>query len=251
MFGVRSRRQIVSGAASQRSRRPTQVRSPGSRAFHQHCMPIPSGATIWPSDPSWSPTSPSRSIITPAKVTPGRSGLQREVTRAPLSSAKSPYGEPLPASTPKTRDQPEEHNSKRSRPSGSNASTGLSRLPPTRQQPRRPTSDRQDAPPVAAATPTGSARTTSKNGVPAGRPRPADSTGHSRHIAPPGTQTCTPHGDRRTKRPLGQSRLRSPTGRRTHRSTASRSTAWLGTAELDRQSRVGDGDGDSAARVGY
>jgi hypothetical protein len=58
---------------------------------------------------------------------------------------------------------------------------------PTRQQMRRPTSDRQDAPPLVAATPTGSTRTNSPNGVRAGRPRPADSTGHSRHIAAPGT----------------------------------------------------------------
>jgi hypothetical protein len=31
--------------ASQRSRRPTQVRCPGCRAFHQRFMPIPSGAS--------------------------------------------------------------------------------------------------------------------------------------------------------------------------------------------------------------
>ena len=33
-------------------RLPTQVRCPGSRAFHQRCMPIPSGATTWQSDPN-------------------------------------------------------------------------------------------------------------------------------------------------------------------------------------------------------
>jgi hypothetical protein len=137
-------------------------------------------------------------------VTPSQSGLQRELTTAP-SSAKSQCGGPPTASIPKTRDQPEEPNSRRSRPSGNNASTGLSRVPPTRKQMRRPTSDRQDAPPLVAATPTGSTRTNSPNGVRAGRPRPADSTGHSRHIAAPGTGGCTPHGVRRTKRPLARS----------------------------------------------
>ena len=41
-------------------------------------MPIPSGATTWQSDPNWSPTSPTRSKITPAKVTPSQSGHHRE-----------------------------------------------------------------------------------------------------------------------------------------------------------------------------
>ena len=41
-------------------------------------------------------------------------------------------------------------NSKRSRPCGNNASTGISRVPPTRQQMRGPTSDRQDAPHLVA-----------------------------------------------------------------------------------------------------
>ena len=68
--------------------------------------------------------------------------------------------------------QPEEPNSNRSRPSGNNASTGMSRGPPTRQQMRRPTSDRQDAPPLVAATPTGSTRINSPNGVRAGRAPP-------------------------------------------------------------------------------
>jgi len=45
-------------------------------------------------------------------------GLHREFTRAPPSSAKSPCGGPPTASIPKSRDQPEEPNSKRSRPYG-------------------------------------------------------------------------------------------------------------------------------------
>jgi hypothetical protein len=73
---------------------------------------------------------------------------------------------------PKTRDQPEKPNSKRSRHCGNNASTGLSRVPPTNRQMRRPTSEKQDAPPLVAATPTGSTRTNSPKGVRAGRPRP-------------------------------------------------------------------------------
>jgi hypothetical protein len=75
-----------------------------------------------------------RSKTTPAKVTPSQSGLHREVTRAPPSSAKSQSGGSPTASIPKTHDQPEEANSKRFRPCGNNASTGISRLPPTRQQ---------------------------------------------------------------------------------------------------------------------
>ena len=60
-------------------------------------------------------------------------------------------GRPLTASIPKTRDQPEEPNSRRYRPCGNNASTGISLVPPTRQQMRGPTSDRQHAPHLVAA----------------------------------------------------------------------------------------------------
>ena len=70
-------------------------------------------------------------------------------------------------------------NSKRSRPSGNNASTGISPVPPTRQQMRGPTSDRQHTPHLVAGTTTGSAHTNNPNGVRAGRPRPADSTAQS------------------------------------------------------------------------
>ena len=77
-------------------------------AFQQRSMLIPSGATTWQSDPNWSPTSPTRSKTTPAKVTPSQSGHHREATRAPPSSAKSQCGGPPTASIPKTRDQPEE-----------------------------------------------------------------------------------------------------------------------------------------------
>jgi hypothetical protein len=60
----------------QSSRIPTQVRCPGSRAYRQRFMPIPSGGPTWPSDPSSSPISPTRSKITPAKVTARRFGLR-------------------------------------------------------------------------------------------------------------------------------------------------------------------------------
>ena len=83
------------------------------------------------------------------------------------------------ASIPKTRDQPEVPNSKRSRSCGNNASTGISRVPPTRQQMRGPMSDRRHTPHLDAGTTTGSAHTNNANGVRAGRPRPADSASPS------------------------------------------------------------------------
>ena len=137
-------------------------------------MAIPSGGTTWQSDPNWSLTSPTRSKIKSAKVTPSQSGHLREATRAPPSFAKSQCGGPPTASIPKTPDQPEEPNSKLSPPCGNKTSTGISRVPPTRQQMRGPTSDRHDSPHLVEAT-TGNARTKKPNGVRAGRPRPADS----------------------------------------------------------------------------
>ena len=90
--------------------------------------------------------------------------------------AKSQCGGPPTASIPKTRDQPEEEaNSKQPPPCGNNASTGISPVPPTRQQMRGPTSDRQHTPHLVAGTTTGSARIKNPNGVRAGRPPPAGS----------------------------------------------------------------------------
>src|SRR5215218_310723 len=157
--------------ASQSSRLPTQVRCPGSQAFHQRSMPIPSGGLTWRGDPNSSLTSPIRSMTTPATATPNQSGHHPEATRAPPSSAKSQCGGPPTESIPKTHDQPEEPHSKHFRPCGNNVSTGRSPIPPIRHAARGPTSDRQDAPPLAV-----SARTKDRNGVRAGRPRPADST---------------------------------------------------------------------------
>jgi hypothetical protein len=105
-------------------------------------------------------------------------GLHREAARAPPSSATLQYGGPPTASIPKIHDQPEELSSRCFRPCGNNASTGISREPPTRPQMRGPTSHTQDAPHSVQGT-SGSARTNNPNGVPAGRPRTADSTPQS------------------------------------------------------------------------
>jgi hypothetical protein len=150
----------------------TQVRCPGSRAFHQRCMPIPSGATTWESDPSSSPTSPTRSTTTPATVTPSQSGHHREAIRAPPSSAKSQCGAPPTASIPKTHDQPEKTSSRQPPPCGNNASTGKSPVPPIRQATPGPRSDRQHTPHLVAGT-TASAHTKRPVSVRPGQPHPA------------------------------------------------------------------------------
>jgi hypothetical protein len=160
-------------------------------------MAIPSGAPIWQSDLSWSPTSPTRFKTTPAKVTPSQSGLQRELTTAP-SSAKSQCGGPPTASIPKTRDQPEEPNSKCSRRCGNSVSTVISPIPPVRQTMRGPTSDRQHTPHLDAGTTTASARTKNPNGVRAARPHPADSTPQSSDRG--ARNMRMPRGDGRTGR---------------------------------------------------
>jgi hypothetical protein len=97
--------------------------------------------------------------------------------------------------SPKTPDQPEEPNSKRFRPCGNNASTKTSPMPPTRQQMREPTSDRQHTPHLDAGTTTRSARTKNPHGVRAGRPRPADNPPQSSDRG--ARQMITPRGDGR------------------------------------------------------
>jgi hypothetical protein len=103
---------------------------------------------------------------------------EREVS-PPRSSAKSQCGGPPTASIPKTHDQPEEANSERFRPCGNNASTGISRVPLTRQLMQRPMSGSQRTSHLDAGTTTSSACTKNPNGVRAGRPRPADNTPQS------------------------------------------------------------------------
>jgi len=146
------------------------------------------GPPTWQSDPSWSPTSPTWSKITPAKVKPSQSGHLREATRAPPSSATLQYGGPPTASIPKIHDQPEELSSKRFRPSGNNASTGISPVPPTRQQIRGATSGRQRTVHLDAGTTIASARTKNPNVVRAGRPHPADSTPQLSNRGAPNTR---------------------------------------------------------------
>ena len=134
----------------------------------------PSGATTWQSDPNSSPTSPPSFKTTPATLTPSQLGLHREATRPPPSSAKSLCGAPQTASIPTTRDQPgEEANSKRSRPSGNNTSTGISPVPPIRQATRDSTNGRQYTPHPVAGTSTASARTRHPINVRTGQPHAA------------------------------------------------------------------------------
>ena len=64
-------------------------------------------------------------------------------------------------------------NSKRSRPSGNSASTGISPVPPIRQATRGLTNDRQHTPHLDAGTTTASARTKHPVNVRTGQPHPA------------------------------------------------------------------------------
>jgi hypothetical protein len=135
-------------------------------------MTILFGAATWHNDPNLSPTSPTRFKITSAEVTARQPGLQREFIRPP-SLAKSPYGEPPTASTPKIRDQPEKAlNLIQSPPYGNSASTGISLVPPARQATRGSTNDKQHTPHLVEAT-TGSARTKNPNEIRPGQPHPA------------------------------------------------------------------------------
>jgi hypothetical protein len=136
-------------------------------------MPIPSGGRTWQSDPNWSETSPTRFKTMPAKVTPSQPGLRREATRAQPSRAKSQCVGPPTASSPETRDQPEEPNSKRFRLSGNIASTGISPVPPTPQTTRGLTNDKPHTPHVVARTTTIGARTKHPVSVRTGQVHPA------------------------------------------------------------------------------
>jgi len=69
-----------STGASQSWRLSIEIRCPGSRAFQKRSVAIRSGGATWHSDPTWSPTSPTRSKITPAKLAAHQSGLPREAT---------------------------------------------------------------------------------------------------------------------------------------------------------------------------
>ena len=101
-------------------------------------------------------------------------GCTGKLTRAPPSSAKSQCGGPPTASIPKTPDQPEEEaNSKRSRPSGNSASTGIIARSTDSSADQGPTNDRQHTPHLDAGTTTASAPTKHPVNVRTGRPPPA------------------------------------------------------------------------------
>jgi hypothetical protein len=75
---------------------------------------------------------------------------------------------------PKTHDQPEEEaNSKRFRPYGNNASTGISRVPPIRQTARGLMNGRQHTPHMVAGTTTTSVGIKHSVKVRTGQPHPA------------------------------------------------------------------------------
>ena len=165
---------------------------PCSRPFHQRCKPIPSGGSTWQSDPNQSPTSPTRSRTTPAKVPPSQSGHRRADTRAPPSSAnRSVAGRP--------RDQSPRPTSNRWNPTR-NAPGPLETTP--RPGIARATYARADKRQAAHTAFRPRHDDTQRpypnpNGVPAGRPRLADSTPVVRSPAL-GTWGCTPRGRGRT-----------------------------------------------------
>jgi hypothetical protein len=108
---------------------------PGSPTFHTRFRTIPPGATTWPSEHNTSPTSPARFETSQPEPTISQSGLRREATRAPHSSAKSRCGGPPTASTPKTHDQPEGTNLRLPRTYGNKTSTEMSPAPSSRTTP--------------------------------------------------------------------------------------------------------------------
>jgi hypothetical protein len=67
--------------------RAIQDRCPGSHRFHARLRTIPPGVTTWPSEHNTSPTSPARFETSQSEPAISQSGLGREATRAPHSSA--------------------------------------------------------------------------------------------------------------------------------------------------------------------
>ena len=100
-------------------------------------------------------------------------GLTTEPAWPTLWAHLTQCGAPPMASIPKTRDQPEEANSRQPPPSGNNTSTRTSRVPPTRQQMHEPTNDRQHTPHLDAGMTTASATTKHPVSVRTGHPHPA------------------------------------------------------------------------------
>ena len=165
----------------------------------------------------------------PTKLAAPQYGLHRKATRAPPWSATLHYGEPPTASIPKIHDQPEELSSKCFRPCGNNAWTGISRVPPTRPQVRGPTGHTQDAPHSVQGT-SGSARTNNPNGVPAGHPRPADSTPQSSNR---GAQNMRLHSARwQDRQQLASDRQHTAESGSFFRIKASLRSAWRRVSSL-------------------
>src|SRR5829696_5683442 len=132
-----------------------------------------SGGPTWQSALNWSPTLPSWSKITPARVAVRQRGPPREVIPSP-SFAKSQCGEPPTASIPKTRDQPEEAaNSIQPLPCGNSDSTGRSPVPPIHHATTGSTNDRQHKPHRVGGVTTASDRTKHPVSVQTGQPHPA------------------------------------------------------------------------------
>jgi hypothetical protein len=113
---------------------------------------------------SW-PTSPNKFKITPARTTPSRPGLRREVTQAPPSLAKLRYGGPPTASINGTHDQPEASSSRQPLPCGNSTSTELSPVLVSCRGIRSSEGDGQLALHVITTTTTANARTKHPDGV--------------------------------------------------------------------------------------
>ena len=161
-----------STGASQHSPLPTQVRCPGSPAFPQRCMPIPSGGTTWQSDPNWSPTSPTRSKTTPANVTPSRSGhhgnhpgtaLVGEIAVWRAANGINPQ-DPRPTGGAQLETLPALWKQRLDR------DIARAAYPPAV---RGPTNDRQHTPHLVAGTTTASVGTKHPVNVRTGQPHPA------------------------------------------------------------------------------
>ena len=114
---------------SQRSRPPTQVRCPGSRASRQRFKITRSGDATSPTGASSSPTSPTSSENKPPWPTPIPTGRHSTATSATNFSARSPSGGPQTGSTLATRARPVFGDSKRCHPAGRTNLTAPSPVP--------------------------------------------------------------------------------------------------------------------------
>lgn len=154
-----------------------QAERPGSAALaagHSIKAPCRSrfGESIWQSDPNLSPSSPARSRITSAKVAACQLGLQRQVFPPPWF-VKLQCGGPPAVSILRTCDQPEEGSPIQPPPCGSNASTGISAVPPIYQATTGLTNDSQHTPHLVPRTTTTGLHTQHPVSVRTGQPHPA------------------------------------------------------------------------------